>query len=62
MKEYEVTFSVLADDYKHAVKICEPIQKYFLADNMCTLDLIRLKHPDSSEINSDTHKKTANLG
>ncbi len=46
MKEFIVTFNVLADDYEQAVKLSEPICKYFLTDNMCTIESVRLKHPE----------------
>lgn len=57
MKEFEVTFNVLADNYEQAVKLSEPICTYFLADSMCTLEAVRQKHPDQSNRITKTQKK-----
>lgn len=46
MKEYVVTFNLLAEDNKEVQKIGESICSYFLADSMCTIESIRLKHPE----------------
>ena len=58
MKEFIVTFNLLADDYEQAKKISEPICTYFLKDNMCTLESVRAKHPDTGERNSNGRRKT----
>ena len=57
MKEFEVTFNVLADNYEQAVKISEPICKYFLADSLCTLGTVRLKHPEQISKIAKNQKK-----
>ena len=48
MKEFVVTFNLLAEDYEQAKKISEPICTYFLKDNMCTLESVRMKNPEPS--------------
>lgn len=58
MKEFIVTFNILADDYEQAQKLSEPICTYFLKDNMCTLESIRTKNPDTSRRRSDGRRKT----
>ena len=45
MKEYVVTFNLLAENNEEAKKLGESICTYFLADSMCTIESIRLKHP-----------------
>ncbi len=46
MKEYVVTFNLLAEDYEQAKKLSEPICTYFLKDHMCTLESVRVKNPE----------------
>ena len=45
MKEYLVTLNLLAENNEEAKKLSESICKYFLSDNMCTIESIRLKQP-----------------
>jgi len=54
MKEFIVTFNLLAEDYDQAKKISEPICTYFLKDNMCTLESVRAKNPESARRNSNS--------
>jgi hypothetical protein len=58
MKEFIVTFNLLAENYEQAQKLSEPICKYFLKDNMCTLESVRAKNPESSQRKSDGRRKT----
>jgi len=58
MKEFIVTFNLLADDYEQAKRISEPICAYFLKDNMCTLESVRAKNPDSATRASAGRRKT----
>ncbi|MFT5451414.1 MAG: hypothetical protein ACI9N9_000898 [Enterobacterales bacterium] len=58
MKEFEVIFNLLADDYDQAKKLSEPISKYFLADNMCTLESVRLKRPEPESNKVNESKKS----
>ncbi len=46
MKEYVITFNLLAEDYEQAKKLSEPICTYFLKDHMCTLESVRVKNPE----------------
>ena len=46
MKEFIVTFNLLAEDYEQAKKLSEPICTYFLKDHMCTLESVRVKNPE----------------
>ena len=46
MKEFVITFNLLAEDNEEAKKLSESICKYFLSDNLCTVDSIRLKYPN----------------
>lgn len=46
MKEYVVTFNLLAENNEEAKKLGESICTYFLSDSMCTIESIRLKHPE----------------
>jgi len=57
MKEFIVTFNMLAEDYEQAQKLSEPICTYFLKDNMCTLESVRAKNPESAQRNSDGRRK-----
>lgn len=54
MKEFIVTFNLLAEDYDQAKKISEPICTYFLKDNMCTLESVRAKNPESARRNANS--------
>ena len=56
MKEFIVTFNLLAEDYDQAKKISEPICKYFLKDNMCTLESVHIKNPERVERSSGRRK------
>lgn len=58
MKEFIVTFNLLAEDYEQAKKISEPICTYFLKDNMCTLESVRAKNPESARRQSTGRRKT----
>ncbi len=58
MKEFIVTFNLLAEDYEQAQKLSEPICTYFLKDNMCTLESVRAKNPESVNRKSDGRRKT----
>lgn len=57
MKEYVVTFSLLAEDYEQAKKLSEPICTYFLKDHMCTLESVRAKNPEPVENRSVGRRK-----
>ena len=58
MKEFIVTFNLLANDYEQAQKLSEPICTYFLKDNMCTLESVRAKNPETSQKNTNSRRKT----
>lgn len=58
MKEFEVTFNLLAENYEEAKKLSEPICEYFLSDNMCKLDSVRLKNPVKLRSNTRASEKT----
>ena len=61
MKEYVVTFNLLAENNEEAKKLGESICTYFLSDSMCTIESIRLKHPEpkSSKSNKSDNKHSA---
>lgn len=58
MKEYVVTFNLLAEDYEQAKKLSEPICTYFLKDYMCTLESVRVKNPESVSKRSVGRRKS----
>lgn len=58
MKEYIVTFNLLAEDYEQAKKISEPICTYFLKDNMCTLESVRVKNPETARRETNGRRKS----
>lgn len=58
MREFVVTFNLLAEDYEQAKKLSEPICTYFLKDNMCTLESVRAKNPESVRRASNGRRKT----
>jgi len=58
MKEFIVTFNLLAEDYEQAKKISEPICTYFLKDNMCTLESVRTKNPETARRSTTGRRKT----
>ena len=58
MREFVVTFNLLAEDYEQAKKLSEPICTYFLKDNMCTLESVRAKNPESVRRSSTGRRKT----
>lgn len=58
MKEFVVTFRLLADDYEQAKKISEPISTYFLKDNMCTLESVHAKNPDPARPRNSGRRKS----
>ncbi|MDW3095575.1 MAG: hypothetical protein R8G33_07880 [Gammaproteobacteria bacterium] len=58
MKEFVVTFNLLAEDYEQAKKISEPISTYFLKDNMCTLESVRMKNPEPSGARTAGRRKS----
>jgi len=57
MKEFVVTFNLLAEDYEHAKKLSEPICTYFLKDHMCELESVRMKNPEPVGKNSTGRSK-----
>jgi|TARA_B110000238_G_C16139559_1_gene445506 hypothetical protein len=57
MKEFIVTFNMLAEDYEQAKKLSEPICTYFLKDHMCRLESVRVKNPEPSAIRSTEPRK-----
>ena len=61
MKEYEITFNILANNYEHAQKLGGSICEYFLANEMCTVDSVRLKYPETDTI-VEERKEAAKVG
>ena len=57
MKEYEITFNILAKNYEHAQKLGGSICEYFLANEMCTIDSIRPKYPETDTIVEERKEK-----
>ena len=57
MKEYEITFNILARDHEHAKKLGNSICEYFLANEMCTIDSVRPKYADTDTIVEERKEK-----
>jgi hypothetical protein len=57
MKEFIVTFNMLAEDYEQAKKLSEPICTYFLKDHMCRLESVRVKNPEPSATRATERRK-----
>ena len=58
MKEYVITFNLLAESNEEAKKLGESICSY-LSDSICTIESMRLKHP-TPKSNKDTNKDDSN--
>ncbi len=53
-----MTFNLLAENNEEAKKLGESICTYFLADSMCTIESIRLKHPLPKSTKANNKNRT----